>query len=99
MIYPFSGGDSFSTFQAHRDRVCQEIRSLDNEYVLKASKTELEDHYLAKGRIDPLVLHTDQYHIENRESAQVDVSHDFTRANFLGRRLTVPGTRLTIAIP
>lgn len=98
-IYPFSDGDTFSTFRNITEKVTHEIQSLENEYVLKASQTELEDYYVEKVTIQPLVLHTDQYYIENQSGTQVDVSHDFRRAIFPGHRAIVQGTRLDIAIP
>ena len=45
-------------------KVTDEIKSLENEYVLKASQTELENYYIEKVLISPLILHTDQYYIE-----------------------------------
>ena len=76
---PFGDGDSYSTFTSHRKKLVQEIQSLDNEYVLNVSAVELENHYLDKGRINPLVLYADQYYIEAQEPTQIDVSHDFRR--------------------
>ena len=73
-----------------------EIRSLDNEYVLEVFLVELEDYYVEKVTVSPLVLHTSQYYIENQEGIQIDVSHDFRRAVFPGERAVVQGTRLDI---
>jgi hypothetical protein len=81
------------------ERIQAEINSLENEYALKASATELEEYFLDKARIEPLVLHADKYYIENKSSTQIDVSHDFRRAVFPGERAIVQGTRLDIAIP
>jgi len=99
-MYPFSDGDTFATFRNLQETVQREIRELDNEYVLKASPAELEQHFIQKGTIAPLVLHADDYHIESRDSVNVDVSHDFLRARrHDGRKIEVPGTRLKVAIP
>jgi hypothetical protein len=98
-IHPFSDGDTFARFRHLVEKVTQEIQSLDNEYVLKASQTELEDYYVDKVTIQPLILHTEQYHIESQTGTQIDVSHDFRRAAFPGERAIVRGTRLDIAIP
>lgn len=98
-FYPFNDGDTFATFRNIVDKVTQEIQALENEYVLKASLTELENYYIEKVIIHPLVLHTDQYYIENQSGTQIDVSHDFSRAVFPGQRAVVRGTRLDIAIP
>ena len=98
-IYPFRDGDTFATFRNLIEQVTKEIQSLDNEYVLKASLTELEDYYINRVIIQPLVLHADQYYIENQTGIQIDVSHDFRRAVFPGERAIVQGTRLDIAIP
>ncbi len=98
-IYPFNDGDTFATFRNLIEKASEEIRSLDNEYVLKASQAELEDYYIDKVTIRPLVLHDDQYYIENQTGTQIDVSHDFRRGVFPGERAIVRGTRLDIAIP
>ena len=47
-IHPFTEGDAFATFRNLVEQVKQEIHSLDNEYILKAAQTELEDYYVAK---------------------------------------------------
>lgn len=98
-IHPFNQGDSFATFRNLVEKVKQEILALDNEYVLKASQTELEDYYIAQVTIQPLVLHAEQYYIEDQASTQIDVSHDFRRAVFPGERAIVQGTRVDIVIP
>ncbi|WP_206075721.1 hypothetical protein [Marinobacter sp. NP-4(2019)] len=76
-----------------------EIKSLENGYVLKASEAELEEFYTEKALIDPLVLHSDQQYIKNQSGTQIDVSNDFRRAVFPGERAVVTGTRIDIAIP
>jgi len=96
---PFQDGDTHPTFRNLTDTVVGEIKALDNEYVLKASPTELEEHYIDKVLIEPLGLHADEYYIENQSQTTIDVSHDYRRAHFPGQRTTVAGTRLDIAIP
>jgi len=98
-IYPFRDGDTFATFRNVIEKITREIKSLENDYVLKASQAELEDFYVEKVLIHPLILHTDQYYIENQSGTKLDVSHDFRRAVFPGERAIVQGTRLDIAIP
>ena len=96
---PFRNGDTFSTFQNLIEKVKAEIKGLENEYVLKASVTELEKYFLDEAMIEPIILHADKYYIENQSGTQIDVSHDFNRAVFPGERAVVPGTRVDIAIP
>jgi hypothetical protein len=98
-MYPFRDGDTFTTFRNIVDNVTAEINSLDNEYVLKASPTELEQYFIEKILINPLVLHTDDKYIKNQSGTQIDVSHDFRRVVFPGERAIVKGTSLEIAIP
>jgi len=99
MMRPFRDGDTFATFRNIVDSVTDEINSLDNEYVLKASQTELEEYFIQKVLIEPLVLHSDKQYIRNQSGAQIDVSHDFRRAVFPGERAVVRGTKIDIAIP
>jgi hypothetical protein len=98
-IRPFRDGDTFATFRALIEKTEQEIDSLENEYVLKASATELEQYYIAKVLIDPLSLDTANYYIDEQKGTQIDVTHDFNRFVFPGERATVRGTTLDIAVP
>ena len=97
-ITPFREGDTFATFRSLIEKVVHEIESLDNEYLLKASATELEDYYVNKVLIEPLELDSDNYYIDNQQSIRKDVSHDFNRMSFRGERIVVAGTQLDIAI-
>lgn len=98
-MYPFREGDSSATFRNILDSVTAEIKALENEYVLKASETELEQYYIEKAIIEPLTLYSDQQYIENHSGTQIDVSHDVRRAVFSGERAEVRGTKIDIAIP
>lgn len=98
-IYPFRDGDTCATFSNLTKEITNEIRSLDNDYVLNASLTELEEYYISKATIQPIQLHIEDYHIEEKMQIQKDVSHDFSRGIFPGERAFVPGTKLRIAIP
>lgn len=98
-FHPFSDGQVHATFDNHIQKVLREIDALDNEYALKASQAELEEHFLDKATINPLLLHTDDKYIENQRGVQIDVSHDFRRAVSPGETAHVRGTQVTIAIP
>jgi hypothetical protein len=98
-IKPFRDGDTFATFKNLVDKTVAEINSLENDYVLKASPTELESYYIDKITIRPLVLHAPDYHIESQSGTKIDVSHHLDRVVFPGERAIVQGTQLDIAIP
>lgn len=98
-MFPFRDGDAFLLFRDLIDKTTREIRSLENDYVLKASQAELENYYIDKVLINPLILHTDKHYIESQTGTKLDVSNDFSIANFSGERTVVQGTRLDIAIP
>ena len=98
-LRPFRNGDTFSTFTYITDKAIAEIEALENEYVLKAAPSELEQFYVSEVTLDPLVLDADASHIEKKEDVQVDVSGDFRRAAFDDERIVVKGTRLYIAVP
>src|SRR5512135_2697903 len=80
---PFRDGDAFSTFRAHMERLTQEIRGLENSYVLRTSPTELEQYFFDKAHIEPLKLHTDDYHIEDERSIQVDATRAPNEEDFI----------------
>lgn len=98
-ISPFRDGDTFATFRNIIETVTHEIDALDNDYVLKASATELEDYYVNKVLIEALDLDSESFYIENQTGIKKDVSHDFKRMSFRGERIVVQGTQLDIAIP
>jgi hypothetical protein len=98
-MYPFRAGDVSATFRSLLNNVIEEINSLDNEYVLKASPTELEQHFVQKVLINPLVLHVNEQYIKSQTGTEIDVSHDFRRGFAHGERAVVKGTKLDIAIP
>ena len=96
---PFGESDTHTAFRNLVEKVTKEIHARDNEYVLKASASGLEEYFIDRVIIEPLVLHTEEYCIENRVGEEIDVSHDFRRGVYSGERAVVPGTRLDIAIP
>ena len=98
-IRPFQDGDTFRTFLSIVEQTIREIEALENDYVLKASPVELEQHYVSQVTITPLTLSAKEYFIEKQEGTQIDVSHDFRRARFGNERIIVKGTALHIAIP
>ncbi len=98
-IKPFRDGDTFTTFRNVIETVVREIDNLENEYILKASPAELEQYYVAKVTIAPVILDAENFYIEEQKTTQLDVSHDFSRFAFRGERIVVPGTALHVAIP
>ena len=98
-IYPFQDGDTVATFRNITERTVAKIEALENDYVLKASPTELEHYYVSEVVVRPLVLDASNHYIEKQEGTQIDVSHDFRRAAFGGEGIVVKGTALHIAIP
>ena len=60
---PFRDGDTFETFRQQTEKIVQEINQLDDQYVLKVPQAELENQYIEKILIRPLVLHTDSKYI------------------------------------
>ncbi len=97
-ISPFREGDTFATFRNLIETTVREIDGLDNEYIMKSSETELEEYYINKVVIEPIILDSENYYIDNQQATQEDVSHDFTRISFRGERIIVPGTRLDVAM-
>jgi hypothetical protein len=98
-VRPFREGDTFGTFDNLVKKTIAEINALDNEYVLKASPAELEQYFVEKVQIKPLVLHDGERYIKSQTGVQIDVSHDFDRAIFPGEKAVVKGTQVNIAIP
>ena len=55
-IQPFQDEDAFQTFLNIVEQTIREIEALENDYILKASPVELEQHYVSKVTITPLTL-------------------------------------------
>ena len=98
-MHPFRDGDTFATFRAIDEAVLSEINSLENEYVLKASQAELEEYFINKVLIEPLILHSEERYIADQSGTEIDVSFDFGRDVRPGERAVVRGTKIEIAIP
>jgi hypothetical protein len=97
--YPFSEGSLSDVLRARLEEVLDEIKGLDTNYVLNASPTEVEQHFVEAAGVSPLVLHVDQRTIGERSGVKVDVSHDFDRGFMPGDNPYVRGTRLRFDIP
>lgn len=93
-MQPFRKGDSFTTFRAHMESIIAEINSLDNDYVMRASKVELEEHYITRARIEELELNVDDKYLDNKRSVQLTAYNHFDRRPF-----KVPGTEIELHIP
>ena len=93
-MQPFRKGDSFTTFRAHMENIIAEINSLDNDYVMSASKVELEEHYIARARIEELELNIDDKYLDNKRSVQLTAYDDFDRRPF-----KISGTEIELHIP
>ncbi len=98
-IVPFREGHAFTFFSDIIEKVTKDIQSLENDYILKASQTELEDFYINEVLINPLILHTDKTNIDNQTGIKIDVSNDFDRLAYFRGNAVVQGTQLDIAIP
>ena len=96
---PFREGDTYGTLRNLLEKVIAEIDSLGNEYVLKASPTELERYFIEKVLLNPLILHSEELYIKSQTGTQIDVSHDFNRAGFRDEKIIVTGTKVEIGIP
>jgi hypothetical protein len=79
-------------FRRLLDDTLREIDSLENDYVLKASTTELEQYFVDKVTINPLVLDIESKYIDEERRTKIPID-DF------GRRIDVGGTALDIVIP
>jgi hypothetical protein len=89
----------FDAFHHVQEKVLDEIRNLTNDYLLKASPTELEQHFIDKATFVPLTLHLDERYMEGQRPIQYEVTGDFNRAIEPGRRAYVAGTTIQIAVP
>ena len=89
---PFRVGVTFATFRNAIANVVREIDAQNNEYIRKASETELEDYYVGKVLINPIELDSENYYVENQQSIRKDVSQGFSRMSFRDERIVAgPG--------
>ena len=98
-IMPFNGDLTLTLFNEIINNVHKEIMALENDYIIKAPETELEQYYIKKAHIEPLNLDINKMYIENRYGTKIDVSKYPDRVSFSGKKVFVQGTILEIAIP
>jgi hypothetical protein len=98
-IRPFSSGDLHGYLSERLSGVVSQIDGLANEYVLQVSQEDLEAAFIQQAIVDPIDLATDAAEAEPAEVIKVDVSNDFRRGGFGGRKIEVPGTRLRVLVP
>ena len=96
---PFRDTDSFSFFRRLVESAEDEIKNLDNEYILKVPPTELEEFYVDKVTVSPIKLYTDEHYIENHSSTQIHAGRDFMGAMIPVHSWAAQGTRVDIVIP
>lgn len=93
-MHPFSRGDTYNVFKSHLEGVLNKIKSLENDYILNASKAELEEYYIAEAMVDELALNIDSKYIDNKRLVYIDAYDNFHRTKY-----KVPGTSLDLCIP
>ena len=98
-ITPFKDARIGDVLDNRIKKILAEIDRQNSEHLLNTSLAELENHYIAKVKFQPLTLYPDKKFIEEERTIQVDVSNDFHRAVPSGQSAHVPGTQLQIAIP
>lgn len=98
-IHPFHDADAWATLRNLLETTIREIDGLENDYVLKASPTELEHFFLEKVLLTPLSLDAGAYYIESQKGTQVDVTGDIRRATFGTGPHYIKGTALGVAVP
>jgi hypothetical protein len=79
---PFSDYDIHSVLSTIIEETKGEIKELNNQYVLKASKTELEEYYINKVIINPIVFHVDKKYIKSNEISKTDFNPPEYRSYF-----------------
>jgi hypothetical protein len=98
---PFRDNDTFTLLRRLQEETRDEIRNLQNDYVLRSSVTELETYFIEKTRLEPITLLIDERSMEEPVSSPIDVRRDQNRMFFPGDDgpFHVPGTKTTIIIP
>ena len=93
-MIPFANGDTHATFSNVQKHISADIEALANDYVLNASLVELEEDFIEKGTIEPLVLRPEERYIDSQTDTKVQSGSDYGRQS-----VAVAGTKLKIAIP
>jgi len=96
--HPFSNAQLSDFVEGYLETVLQKIRGLGTDYMLKASLTELENHFVDEARLVPLVLHLDQITLGSQTAVEVEIN-PFERAVMPGDDPYVRGTLLRFDIP
>lgn len=96
---PFNTASTYDYFRQREAELVHEIESLENDYVLKASASELEDYFLSKYRLEPLTLDSDGHYMDEPRSVDMAVHSDFEFGFPGARQRSAKGTQLSISVP
>lgn len=96
---PFNTASTYDYFRQLESKLLGEIEGLENDYVLKASATELEDYFLSKYRLEPLTLDAGGFYMDEPSSVDIPFRSDFDFGFPGGQPRSVKGTQLSISVP
>lgn len=96
---PFNTASAYDYFRHREAELIAEVESLANDYVLKASSTELEDYFLTKYRLEPIKLSPDGHFMDEPRSVDMTVRSDFDFGFPGSQQRTAKGTLLSISVP
>jgi len=98
--YLFSSRDLREVFESQRAEMRREVDSLEANRLLNTAPSDLAAYFAKKYHIEPLVLHTDKWSVDQNE-CQVDISGDRNRS-FFDRPtgpVLIPGQRIQVEVP
>lgn len=99
--YLFTKDDLYHLLEHHKSQIKKEVDELDQNYILRASESDLAQHLIDKFHLDPPRLLKDSIYVDEPHEIDIDVSgdprYDF---GFSHRgRPSVKGIRVTIHVP
>ncbi len=98
--YLFCRGHLRDYLERRKLELKRETESLEPNYVLNVSETDLLKHLLDKYKVDTSHLRADEVYVYDQSEADIDVSNDVSRAILnRSRPFYVKGVSVTIAVP
>ena len=99
MSRPFTGWPFAQTSDRDINSVIGKIAALGQDFILKSSTSQLQNHFFENNNWAHLVLKTEEASMSDPVRIEIDVSNDRRRYFSPGTKQVIPGTRVVVTIP
>ncbi len=99
IMVPFKSRMANGFFQNILKVTFRDIESMENNRVAQTSKSELEDYFISRARLEPLKLHPEQRYVKDQTAIRLSEGGEALPIDSGFAPCTISGTRLRVAVP